>query len=380
MSTSEHATAPDVSDLAADLREAGERRADLEARVKERGETRLERLADAYRGAERLLDRYEDRATDYDDFAGFVEFQDAFVEFVEGLDDDLPEREAFEAADETFQKSRLTEEDFEAAREALAPAREAATLLDRYREARERFGERRHEARQRADELDERCEELEGLLALGATDLDVPVEELREPVEAYNASVREAFKQFRREKSARELLSLVDEAADRPFVDFRAPPTRLLEYVRESEVGEEPVTTLLEYADYSNQKLGHYVEAPHELQRHVATNRSYLDRLDGEPLTFAWPPRPASEVEFRAKEYQRVLGGFAPDETVARLREVRDAARDAERYGDLREAAHVLDRLGDGERERLEDGSLARELAETRVARDELREALAAVD
>jgi hypothetical protein len=85
-------------------------------------------------------------------------------------------------------------------------------------------------------------------------------------------------------------------------------------------------------------------------------------------------------VEFRAKEYQRVLTGFAPDETVARLREVRDLARDAERYGDLREAAHVLDRLGEGERERLESGSLSSELAESRAARDRLREALAAVD
>ena len=136
-----NATGTDVSELARDLREAGERRDDLEAQVEERGEDRLERLADAYRGAERLLERYEERATDYDDFAGFVEFQDAFVEFVENLDSDLPERAAFEAADETFQKSRLTEEDFEAAREALSPAREAATLLDRYREARETFGE-----------------------------------------------------------------------------------------------------------------------------------------------------------------------------------------------------------------------------------------------
>ena len=375
-----NATGTDESELARDLREAGERREDLEAQVEERGEDRLERLADAYRGAERLLERYEERATDYDDFAGFVEFQDAFVEFVENLDSDLPERAAFEAADETFQKSRLTEEDFEAAREALSPAREAATLLDRYRQARETFGERRHEARQRADELDERCEELEHLRALGATDLDVPVDELRETVEAYNESVREAFRQFRREVPARDLLSLVDEAADRPFVEFRAPPTRLLEYVQESEVGEESVTKLLEYADYSNQKLGHYVEKPHELQQHVATNRSYLNRLDGDPLTFAWPPRPASEVEFRAKEYQRVLTGFAPDETVALLREVRDLARDAERYGDLREAAHVLDRLGEGERERLESGSLSSELAESRAARDRLREALAAVD
>jgi hypothetical protein len=370
----------DVADLLAELREAGDRVAELEAKVEARGEDLLERLADAYRGAERLLDRYEDRATDYDDFAGFVEFQDAFVEFVDGLDEDLPEREAFEAADETFQKSRLSEEDFEAAREALVPAREAATLLDRYREARERFGEVRHEARQRAADLDERGEALERLLALGATDLDVPVAELRETVEAYDESVREAFAASRRESPAREVLSLVDEAADRPFVAFRAPPTRLLEYVRESGVGEEPIPTLLEYADYSNQKLGHYVDEPHELQRHVATNRTYLDRLDGEPLTVGWPPPPASKLEFRAKEYQRVLTRFAPDETVATLRAVREFARDAERYGDCREAAHVLDDLDDGDRERLESGAVATELVRTRTARDRLRETLDALD
>jgi hypothetical protein len=382
MSTSERVTTTDtdVTGLAADLREAGERVENLEAQVEARGEDRLERLADAYRGAERLLDRYEERATDYDDFAGFVEFQDAFVEFVDGLDDDLPEHEAFEAADETFQKSRLTEEDFAAARAALAPAREAATLLDRYREARETLGELRHEARQRADELDDAAENLEHLLALGATDLDVPVDELRDAVDAYNESVREAFRTYHREPPAREFLSLVDEAADRPFVEFRAPPTRLLEYVHESEVGEESVTKLLEYADYSNDKLGHYVEKPHEIQQHVATNRSYLDRLDADPLALDWPPVPASELEFRGKEYQRVLTRFAPDETVARLREVRELARDAERYGDLREAAHVLDRLEDGERERLESGSLSTELAETRAARDRLRGALATVD
>jgi len=366
----------DVTALVRDLREARERRATLEARVTERGEDRLEQLADAYRGAERLLERYEERATDYDDFAGFVEFQDAFVEFVEGLDADLPEREAFEAADQVFQKSRLTNDDFEAAREVLEPAHNAATLLDRHREARKRFGELRHRAHQRADELDDRCEELEQLLALGATNLDVPVTELRETIETYNESVQTAFTTFRRERSARELLTLVDEAAARPFVDFRTPPTQLLEYVQKREVGEEPITRLLEYADYSNQKLGHYVEKPHELQQYVATNQRYLSRLDGAPITFAWPPRPASEVEFRAKEYQRALGGFAPDKTVARLREVQDAARDAERYGNLREAAHVLDRLAEGERERLENGSISVELRETRTARARLREAL----
>jgi type I site-specific restriction endonuclease len=365
--------------LAADLEAAAERVTDLESQVETTGEERLARLADAYRGATRLLERYEERATDYDDFAGYVEFQEAFVDFVEDLPEDLPEREAFEAADDCFQKSRLTEADFEAAREALAPAREQANLLERYREARSRLGELKHEAERRYEELDAEAAELEHTLALGATDLDLPVEELRDPITEYDAAVREAFDRFRREAPAREVLALVDEAASRPLLDFQAPPTRLAEYVAEADVGEEPIPKLLEYADYSASKLDHYVAEPHELTRHVATNRTYLGRLDGEPLTVGWPPPPASTLRFRTEAFQRVVTRFAPDETVAKLRTVRKLAHDGERYGDLREAAHALAELGETGRKRLESGALAEDLAATRATRDRLGAAIDAV-
>jgi hypothetical protein len=374
--TSDTAEAGEGDSLAAELRTARERCADLESEVRETGEDRLDRLADAYRGAHRLLERYEDRATDYDDFAGYIEFQDAFVEFVEGLPEDLPHREAFETADDRFQKSRLSAEDFEAAREALAPARESADLLERYREARSRLGELKHEAERRRAELDERERELAHAVSLGATDLDVPVEELREPIAEYDEAVREAFDRFKREAPARELFALVADAADRPFIEFREPPSRMAEYVAGADVGDEPVPKLLEYADYSASKLDHYVSAPHELLRHVATNRTYLNRLDADPLTVGWPPPPASLLRYRTEEYQRVLTRFAPDEVVTKLRTVRGLARDAERYGDLREAAHARAELGEEGIERLESGALEAELAEVRAERDRLADAL----
>jgi hypothetical protein len=365
-----------VAELVAELREARERVRELEARVEEVGEEELERVADAYNGATRLLERYEDRATDYDDFEGYVEFQETFVDFVEGLDDDLPAREGFEAADETFQKSRLNEEDFERAREQLADAREYASLLSSYREARGRRSDAEHAVRSRLRDVEERVDDLERTLALGAADLDAPIEELRDPIESYDEAVREAFEAFKREAPAREVFALIEVTASYPLVDFRSPPTRLREYVASSEVGEEPIPKLLEYADYSASKLEHYVGAPHELKRHVATNRTYLDRLDAEPLTVEWPPPPMSKLRYRTREYEAVVRRFAPEEVVGALREVRRLATDPEWYGDLREAAHAIEELDEEGRTMLERDAVEPALQEAREKRDRLREAL----
>ena len=365
-----------VEPLVSELREARERVEELGARVEAVGESELERVADAYNGATRLFERYEDRATDYDDFEGYVEFQEAFVDFVEGLPEDLPAREGFEAADETFRKSRLNEEDFEEAREQLSTAREYASLLSEYREARERRSDAEHAVRARLREVEDRVDRLERTLALGAADLGAPIEELRDPVEAYDEAVREAFDAFRREASAREVFALVAVSRSYPLVGFREPPTRLREYVESADAGEQSIPKLLEYADYSASKLDHYVEEPHELKRHVATNRTYLDRLDAGPLTVEWPPPPASKLRYRTREYEAVVRRFAPEEVVAKLREVRRLTTDPARYGDLREAAHAVDELDEEQRSMLERGAVEPALREARAKRDRLRDAL----
>jgi hypothetical protein len=384
MSTSDHSRAPPAGELSpaalADaLRSAAEQVANLETEIDDRGAEELERLAEATTEADRLMDRYEERATDWDDFAGFVEFQNTFVEFVEGLAPEFPHREAFEAADEQFKKQRLDAADFEAAREALAPARQAAGLLEERARARERFGDLRYAAKSRRDSLAERCESLERLLALSATDLDVAHDELRARVETYNRAVRAAFDELRADRPARELFDVVSEAAGRPLVGFETPPAELVEYLGRAETGTESLATLVTYASYSPQKLEHYVEAPQRLKHHVGGHRTYLDRLDAGPLTVAWPPPPATTLEFRAREIRAVLSGFAPEETIAELRRLREFARDGARYGDCREAAYVLAELGPEDRDRLESGDAARELVDARASRDRLAEALAAV-
>ncbi|WP_276260431.1 DUF7118 family protein [Haloglomus litoreum] len=348
----------------------------LRERVDEYGVDALDRVTGACEQVDRLFERYEDRATDYDDFQGYVEFQDTFVEFVADLPEDLPARDAFEAADETFQRSRLKEKHFAQAREDLQPARDLAQLYEDWQTARQRYSDARYAVAQRLEAVEARIADLEQTLEWGAADLDAPVERLRDPIETYDDAVRAAFTDLRRDAPAHETLDTLAAAADAPLLEARRPPSRLLEYVHDTEVGEESVTKLLEYAGYSNSKLGHYVDDPAAFQRCVAANETYLDRLDADPLTVGWPPPTAAELRWWADAAESVVRRFAPEDVVAALREVRELTHDAD-YDRLQEAAVARVELGERERERLRNGDVEADLAAAREAHDLLDAALA---
>jgi hypothetical protein len=339
------------------------------------GETRVAAAADAHDRAVALLDRYEERATGTGDFEAYVEFQSQFLGLVEGLDDDLPGRESFETAAEAMDRRRLRERDFETAREALADAERYRDLLDRREDAAERHRTARHEAREVREAVAERVEALERTLRLGDADLDAPVERVREPVTAYDEAVRAAFDEFYRTASARALFDWVAAARSYPLVDLRRPPRAVREYVREYDAGEQPVPDLLEYADYSASKLDHYVDDPGALRARVGAHRTYLERLDADPLTVGWPPPEAERLRWLGEELVAVVGRFADDDVVAKARTVRDLPRDTE-YGRLREAAVARAELDERERERLLSGAVEDDLAALRDARDRLDGAL----
>lgn len=366
----------DGDDRASALRAAREGVADARAAVEEHGEERLEAVRAAHREATDLLDRYEGRATGTGDFAAFVEFQEAFVELVEGLDDDLPARDAFEAANDVLDQRRLGEDDFERAREELAPAAALADLLSERAAAADRHEAARRDARRRLRDLRDRIEYLERLQRLGEADLDAPVERLRDPVESYNDAVEDAWTTFRREASAREVFRVVEASEAYPLAAFRPPPPELREYVTTYPAGEESVPTLLKYADYSSSKLSHYVDDPGALRTRVATHRTYLERLDASPLTVDWPPPAAETLRHRAGELVSVVARFAPEGTVAAARRLR-ALPDEVAYDRLRETALARDELDEAERERLAQGDVASELEDVRAERDRIETALA---
>ena len=326
------------------------------------GEDQLRNLRAACSDLRSLLVEYEDRATGDGDFAAFIEFQDRIAHFTEGLDEDLPERETFEDIDDRLQQRRLTESDFAAVRERIDAAEQALAPLEDWDDARERYERARLAAQRRLDEVEDTIADRERLIELGEADLDAPTERLRDPIERYDEAVTEAFREFRGDESARDVFAFVETTTLYPLVPFQSPPDDLADYVGEYAAGTEPIPQLLEYADYSPSKLAHYVDEPDALKRNVATRRTYLQRLDAEPLTVGWPPPAAETLR------------FAPD-VVGDLRAVRKLTR-REEYDRLQTSAAAREQLSDAERDRLRSGAVADELDDLRAERDSIREAL----
>ncbi|EMA52474.1 MULTISPECIES: DUF7118 family protein [Halococcus] len=362
-------------DVVADLEAAHTAYEEVVDRIADHGESDVRAVAAAHDRATTLLDRYDGRATGTGDFEAFIEFEEAYESFVDDLTDDLPHRDAFETTAERFDKRRLSESDFAAARETLAPAGDLAGLLVERDTRATAYRDARRAVDDRLAELDDRLDELERIRKLGDADLDAPVADLRDPIAAYDERVADAFATFEREASAREFLDLIATTERYPLVAFPSPPTELREYVEATSVGAEPVPTLIEYADYSRSKLSHYVDDPQELKRHVAVHRSYLERLDSDPLEIGWPPPSADELRWQARELVSVVGRFASEEAVASLREVRALASE-DRYERLRNAARARADLTADEREKLSSGAIERERDRVRTERDRLVAAL----
>jgi hypothetical protein len=369
------ASAPDPEGIRNDLDRAVAEYERLAARLADAGgESAVRRTAGAYRTFRQLLADNEASATG-SGFQAYIEFQEKVAAHTDDLDESLPAYDAFQAADDALRKKRLSSSDFDQAREALDPAREYADLLVEWEAAEDLLREARRDAGRRLDALDGEVADLERLRELAEVDLDAPVERLREPIERYNDAVAADVAALKRDGSARDVLDVVAAADRYPLVAFRDPPTRLAEYLRADPVGEESVATLLEYADYSAEKLSHYVENPGDLKRHVATNRTYLTNLDAAPLQVAYPPPEAGQLRYECREYASVCNRFAGEETLAALREVRGLP-DATDYERLRTAAAALDELGDEGRERLAAGDVAADLDRARAERAALSERL----
>ncbi len=372
--------ATDEPAVVADLRAAAEAYRTAMSAVEERGRDRLERLADAHERATNLLVEYEDSATDTGarEFVNFAQFKTSFIGLVEDLNDDLPAADAFEAAREAIDKRRLSEDDFDRARQRLAPVEDELDKLDALETARDNLIDARRRAEDRRSTLVAETDRLEDLLTLGDADFDAPLEDLREPVTAYNEAVESAFRDLRRDAPIREVFALIERAQAYPLVGFREPPPSLVTFVEESPDAEYTITELLELAEYSRSKLAHYVDDPRAFRQAVATNRTYLEELGAQPLMIDWPPPPAEQVPWITRELRAVAGRIVDTDAIVALRAVEAIARDTDRYRTLRQTAVAETRLDAEERRALVDGTLAQRLAASREAIDRIDEALAA--
>jgi len=373
---SDTAPADETDELVEQLRETETRLSETEARVEEFGREEIERLADAYNEFVGLLDRYEDQVVgDAGDIKTNVEFQSQVARVVNDIPPGVLLYETFVEAAEFLKQKYFNKSDFEHVREQLEPVGDIVARLEDDEQTRREYRALRRDVRGGIRDRKKRIEELERLVELGAADLAAPTGRLREPIEAYNETVADAFRSFVEARPAREVLDVLATTEWYPLVPFESPPADLVAFLETAEVGELSVPELLEYARYSRSKLGHYVDDPDRFARLVGGQKTFLSRLDADPLQIAWPPPPAARLRWRCSELTAVLDGIDPD-AVADLRAVAALPRETD-YGRLQTSAVAREQLTDAERERLRSGAVEATLADLREQRDRLQAALA---
>lgn len=339
-------------------REETEATADLEGLA----EGALEDLARAYRRAMSLLEDYRDRATGSGDFGGYVEFRSKFSTFVEELDEELPHRDAFEAAEERVDRRRLAASDFDRAIDALEPVADVVDALEERRSIRDDLQQVRGELIEARDTLEARRDTLADLATIQPDALDEPVGELRAPIDRYNEAIIDAHRRFIRNTPAREVLATYRRLSHFALLDIEPPPTELETYFETYDVGEEPVPTVRDYLTYTRSKLAHYVEDAGRFATEVGHHSGYLDQLTPEPFRIDWPPPPRSDFKWQLRELIKAVDRFGDAAVVEPLRELQQRCREPDRYDQLRSAARLQSELDDQELELVRSGAVHEEL------------------
>ncbi|ERG95949.1 hypothetical protein [Haloquadratum walsbyi] len=359
-----------------ELQDAAERYETITTQIDNTGHDAVVETADAYRRATGLLDKYIDSATGTGDFQAYVEFQNKFLGCVEELPDELPAREAFETAADRLDSRRLSEGDFASAREDLAPAKKYIEQLESYNQITEEIKTARRNVTLHRRKINDAIDMHNEALSFADVDFDSPVEQLLDPIKAYNDQLRSEFNEFITTASVAAVIDFLEYADLFPLVAFQSPPPDLRRFARESPDANESIPTVLEFASYSGSKLDHYATDPALLQTTVAVHQTFLERLDADPLIIERPPPTAGTLRQFSGEAISILGRFASEETIAHLRAIRDQSYE-DSYDRLRTALRAQTDLSANERERLRTGTMADERDMLIEARDRLTEALA---
>lgn len=323
---------------------------------------RARALEEPLRRAQGLLDGYEDSATGTGDFSAYLEFRSSFDDLVDGLDDDLPHRSAFEAAGDALDHRRLADRHFEEARAALEPVRETVETLQALREVEDDLGRIRRTLQDRRDDLEVRREHLERLSRLDPSALEAPVEALRDPIERYNEAIVEDFDRYLGDRPAGEVLTTLDRLDHFALLDVEPPPQPLLEFLGDHSTGDEPLPRLLEYLEFSRSKLDHYVAEPGRFLSEVRPHAPYLERLSADPFQIDWPPPDGDTMRWFTRELRQAANRFARETTVATLREIESLVRDENRYETLRTAAVAQVDLAASDRDLVRRGAVEDDL------------------
>lgn len=336
-------------------------------------ESDVSELASAYRQAVSLLEDYRERATGTGDFGGYMEFRTKFTTFAEGLDDDLPHRDAFVAAKEHIDRRRLSDRNFDQAHQELEPVEELVETYNEVESLREEVADVRSKLVSKRRSLLDRRDHLRDLTSVQPDALDAPVASLKSPIDRYNEHIESDHQTFLQETPAREVLATYERLSYFALLDVHAPPSALVTFLEDHPAGGEPIPTVREYLSFSRSKLEHYVDDPGHFIGEIGPHSGYLEKLSPTPFKIDWPPQERSTFMWKLRELIQAVDRFASSDAIEQLRELQQLCRDTERYQHLRSAARLQQELDKTERELVVSGAVHEEL-------ESVEQTLAAID
>lgn len=305
-----------------------------------------------------LVDRYREEATGTGEFESYVAFQEKMVDLLDRIDPETVYRaEDFEHAIDRFERRIIREKDFRRAERDLSAVRELVETIETAEELQAELEDERGRLESRRRELRSRLRTLEREIQDADRIEDVDPSELVSTIEAYNACVEDEFTEFLHSAPAIEVAGLGQKAADLPLVDVAPPDPAAVELLQSMDLGRETVPTLLEYAGYSDSKLAHYVDDPVEFRRTLP--RAWFETLSADDFSVSMDESGAV-MRYKLPELIRIVGEFADEECVGRLRKLHTLAETGE-YDPMRRAHRVANDLGTTDVETLRERKSATE-------------------
>ncbi|MDY6765077.1 MAG: hypothetical protein SV377_05240 [Halobacteria archaeon] len=359
----------DVSETIQELKRARQRIEDI-------GLEKAKKTHDFYSELSETMDEYREDAVGTGDFETYVEFQgilDDMLERVKKNQDEIHRPEDFERVIDDFEKRVIRESDFRHAESTLSDVRELSETIDRINEIEKELRYEKGKLERRKSELESRLKSIKRKIdtAKGVSDIDPsPLVSL---IESYNSSVETDFEEFYNNAPAIKVARIGEKARDFPLADIKPLDKETVRILERTGMGRKTVSEVLEYADYSDSKLSHYIDKPEEFRRNVSQTWFKLLSADDFKISVETPQ---NLIKHKVPELVRVVGEFGSDETVRKLREIHSIAERGE-YAPMRRAYLSEKETGDKNLEDLQEEKedIESEIGEIKSKIDEIESA-----
>lgn len=344
---------------------------DLERRIEELGPGRLDRVEFLLSELKGLVREYEDKDRTFKTHRSLRMTLDRLARRIQKS----YENEEIGEEVEHFDKALVHARDWhwKDTRRALEPLEEIAGLRDERNRVEKEIRRQKKARRKKRRELEERARRLR---SLRDTRLDPGAEEyihsIQERLDRVNERIVGVLDALVSNAPTREVIRLLGDVGIRPELGLPRAPDKsgLMGFLGSHPVGNEPIYRVLEYADYSDSRLSHYVDRPREFKDAMSANLAYLEKItDIRRLAPKLQVEPGGMLARRLSALTSLVsraGSLVEKDTSGLVQELREMRREvlSGEYARHFSSYRRIQRLSQEERRLVEAGAVEDELAE----------------